>query len=88
MDEYDSTPFLLQIYPNVLAQCVYSAYIHAFPTSWNSFDDDFKTGLCDFISMWFKGLVRIISNLNGFHNKYGRNEIPTRGLEDMEHICT
>ena len=64
MDEYDSRPLLLQIYPNVLAQCVYSAYIHAFPTSWNSFDDDFKTGLCDFISMWFKGLVRIISDLN------------------------
>ena len=45
----------LQLYPDVLAQGVYSAYIHAFPTSWNNFDDEFKSELCDIISLWFRG---------------------------------
>ena len=40
------------MYPDVVAQCVYSTYIHAYPTSWNSFDDEFKTELCQFISLW------------------------------------
>lgn len=43
------------MYPDVVAQCVYSTYIHAYPTSWNSFDDEFKTELCQFISLWQVG---------------------------------
>lgn len=43
------------MYPDVIAQCVYSTFIHAYPTSWNSFDDNFKTELCRFISLWQVG---------------------------------
>lgn len=43
------------MYPDVVAQCVYSTYIHAYPTSWNSFDEEFKTELCQFISLWQVG---------------------------------
>ena len=43
------------MYPDVVAQSVYSTYIHAYPTSWNSFDDEFKTELCQFISLWQVG---------------------------------
>ena len=39
----------------MVAQSVYSTYIHAYPTSWNSFDDEFKTELCQFISLWQVG---------------------------------
>ena len=46
---------ILQLYPDVVAQSVYSTYIHAYPTSWNSFDDEFKTELCQFISLWQVG---------------------------------
>ena len=46
---------ILQLYPDVVAQTVYSTYIHAYPTSWNSFDDEFKTELCQFISLWQVG---------------------------------
>ena len=49
------THSLLQMYPDVIAQCVYSTFIHAYPTSWNSFDDNFKTELCRFISLWQVG---------------------------------
>jgi hypothetical protein len=45
----------VQLYPDVVAQSVYSTYIHAYPTSWNSFDDEFKTELCQFISLWQVG---------------------------------
>ena len=38
-----------------MAQCVYSTFIHAYPTSWNSFDEEFKTELCRFISLWQVG---------------------------------
>ena len=43
------------MYPDVVAQCVYSTFIHAYPTSWNSFDDEFKTELCQIISLWQVG---------------------------------
>lgn len=43
------------MYPDVVAQSVYSTYIHAYPTSWNSFDDEFKIELCQFISLWQVG---------------------------------
>ena len=44
-----------QMYPDVLAQCVYSTFIHGYPNSWNSFDERFKTELCQFISLWQVG---------------------------------
>lgn len=44
-----------QSYPDVIAQCVYSTFIYAFPTSWNNFDDDFKNELCNTISLWQVG---------------------------------
>ena len=43
------------MYPDAVAQCVYSTFIHAYPTSWNSFDEEFKTELCRFISLWQVG---------------------------------
>lgn len=46
---------LTQMYPDVMAQCVYSTFIHAYPTSWNSFDEGFKRELCIFISLWQVG---------------------------------
>lgn len=46
---------LIQVYPDLVAQCVYSTFIHAYPTSWNSFDGDFKTELCQYISLWQVG---------------------------------
>ena len=54
----------IQIYPDVIAQCVYSAFIHAFPASWSSFDDTFKTDLCRIISLWQVGeLHRTVSDI-------------------------
>lgn len=44
-----------QSYPDVIAQCVYSTFIYAFPTSWNNFDEDFKNELCNTISLWQVG---------------------------------
>lgn len=43
------------MYPDAVAQCVYSTFIHAYPTSWNSFDEEFRTELCRFISLWQVG---------------------------------
>lgn len=45
----------MQTYPDVIAQCVYSTFIHAFPTSWNNFDDEFKNELCNIVSLWQVG---------------------------------
>lgn len=47
--------FHVQVYPDAIAQCVYSTFIHAFPASWNSFDNDFKTELCRIVSLWQVG---------------------------------
>ena len=45
----------VQTYPDVIAQCVYSTFIYAFPTSWNNFDDEFKNELCNIVSLWQVG---------------------------------
>ena len=45
----------MQVYPDAIAQCVYTAFIHAYPTSWNSFDENFKNDLCQYISLWQVG---------------------------------
>ena len=45
----------MQMYPDVVAQCVYTTFIYAYPTSWNNFDEEFKTELCQFISLWQVG---------------------------------
>lgn len=39
----------------MLAQCVYSTLLHAYPNSWNSFDEAFKSELCHYISLWQVG---------------------------------
>ena len=57
-DSYSDMCVLLahaQSYPDVIAQCAYSTFIYAFPTSWNNFDDDFKNELCNTISLWQVG---------------------------------
>ena len=46
----------LQMYPDIIAQCVYTALLHSYPNSWNSFDDPFKTELCQYISIWQVGI--------------------------------
>ena len=45
-----------QAYPDALAQCVYTAFIHAFPASWSSFDDSFKSSLVEIIYLWQTGI--------------------------------
>ncbi|CAI8016858.1 Protein FAM227A [Geodia barretti] len=45
----------LKAYPDALAQCVYTAFIHAFPASWSSFDDSFKSSLVEIIYLWQTG---------------------------------
>ena len=45
----------LQMYPDITAQCVYSAIIYAYPNSWNGFDEDFKADLSVYISQWMVG---------------------------------
>ena len=44
-----------QAYPDALAQCVYTACIHAFSASWSSFDDNFKSSLVEIIYLWQTG---------------------------------
>lgn len=46
----------IQVYPSLVAQAVYSAFMHAFPTSWNSFDELFKSELCNIVFLWFTGM--------------------------------
>lgn len=43
------------MYPDVIAQCVYTTLLHAYPNSWNNFDEDFKSELCRYISLWQVG---------------------------------
>lgn len=43
------------MYADVLAQCVYSTVIFAYPNSWVSFDEDFKAQLCNHITLWQEG---------------------------------
>lgn len=50
------------MYPNIIAQCVYSAFIYAYPNSWNGFDDSFKAELCTYISEWQVGTKPIPSS--------------------------
>ena len=47
--------FCRQVYPDVIAQSVYSTFVYAFPASWNSFDDAFKTELYRIVSLWLAG---------------------------------
>lgn len=44
-----------KMYADLIAQCVYSAVIFAYPNSWISFDEDFKSGLCLYITLWQVG---------------------------------
>ncbi|XP_035191617.1 protein FAM227B-like [Oxyura jamaicensis] len=41
-----------QVYPDCLSQVIYVKFCEAFPESIESFDDDFKDGLVDFIFQW------------------------------------
>ena len=45
----------IQAYPDAIAQCVYTAFIHAFPASWSSFDTDFKSALVELVHLWQTG---------------------------------
>lgn len=52
---YSPTDHYIQAYPDALAQCVYTAFIHAFPASWTSFDDNFKSALVEIVYLWQTG---------------------------------
>lgn len=77
---------------------MYSAYIHAFPTSWNNFDDEFKSELCDIISLWFRGERNIYISILTTDMLIGIKTIPEnwrewdlKSLEPanlMKHIST
>lgn len=43
------------MYPDVIAQCVYSTLVYAYPNSWVSFDESFKLELCQYITLWQVG---------------------------------
>ena len=43
------------MYADLIAQCVYSAFIFAYPNSWVSFDEDFKSEICLYINLWQVG---------------------------------
>jgi hypothetical protein len=43
------------MYADLIAQCVYSTIIYAYPNSWVSFDEAFKTELCLYITLWQVG---------------------------------
>lgn len=43
------------MYPDIIAQCVYTTLLHAYPNSWNNFDDNFKSEMCQFIYLWQVG---------------------------------
>ncbi|XP_019850429.1 PREDICTED: protein FAM227B-like isoform X1 [Amphimedon queenslandica] len=47
-----------EYYPEVLVQSVYSIYVYCFPNSWSSFDESFKSDLCNTIFLWFTGTQR------------------------------
>ena len=43
------------MYPDAIAQCVYSTFICAYPNSWNNFDEVFKNELSLCITLWQVG---------------------------------
>ncbi|KAL5474040.1 hypothetical protein EMCRGX_G028613 [Ephydatia muelleri] len=47
---------LLRIYSDCIAQCVYATFMHAFPNSWNSFDEHLKSNLCNTLYLWLGGV--------------------------------
>ncbi len=55
-------PNYIQMYPDVISQCVFSTFIYAYPNSWNNFDEHFKTELCQYISLWQVGTKPIPSS--------------------------
>jgi len=48
-------PIFLQMYPDAIAQCVYSTFVCAYPNSWNNFDEAFKNELSLCITLWQVG---------------------------------
>lgn len=56
----------LQEFPDVIAQCVYTAIIHAYPNSWNNFDENFKLELCQYISLWQVGTKPMPNSWNNW----------------------
>ena len=46
---------MFQRYPDLLAQSVYAAFCHAFPTSYRQFDDRFKDDLIFLVYQWITG---------------------------------
>lgn len=47
---------LLQSYPDLVCQTVYSTFCEAFPTSWRQYNDTFKTDLTDLVTLWMTGM--------------------------------
>ena len=43
------------MYADLIAQCVYTTVMYAYPNSWISFDGDFKSELCLYITLWQVG---------------------------------
>ena len=46
---------LLQDYPSLISQAVYTAYCHCFPDSYRQFGEDFKEYLCGLVYGWIAG---------------------------------
>jgi hypothetical protein len=85
-----------KMYPDVLAQTVYSAFMHCFPTSWNNFDEKFKSELCNVVSLWFKGLKPMPENWRQWNfrvlepsnlmRKISNNKINVKSLKEFDLI--
>ncbi|XP_062508246.1 protein FAM227B-like isoform X2 [Corticium candelabrum] len=43
-------------YPDCISQAVYHSFFIAYPTSYQQFGEDFKTGVCNFVHLWLTGI--------------------------------
>ncbi|XP_065827056.1 protein FAM227A-like [Oscarella lobularis] len=48
-------PFLTR-YADSIAQAIYHTFCVAYPTSYKRFGEDFRNGLCSFVSLWMTGI--------------------------------
>ena len=53
--------FYLQRYPDCISQAVYHSFFIAYPTSYQQFGEDFKTGVCNFVHLWLTGFLGFLS---------------------------
>ncbi|XP_070579339.1 protein FAM227A-like [Ptychodera flava] len=69
-------------YPELLAQCIYSSFCEAFPSSWRQFDDDFKSDICDLTSLWIAG----VKPVPRFHMSWNYKDLEPQGMKKAEAI--